>query len=203
MYRMDRIGPWPLGSLETAPATPTGAAIALASGPHTGVSWFAADASTPLGQRAQTWIVSDDLTLAAGDGVAIGVKIGGQALHNSPEYIIAYGGAIRFFTNDDDLVIGPIVGRVQENSLSEGLLKNYTHVPMMHTAESLARFKSCNGELVIGDFEPSGEVPQTEEYFSGWWITNHGADPGVVSDIRMSFSIQRYEFDLRPFDPNR
>ena len=204
MYRPDRIGPWPLVSLETVPEV--SASVALVAAAISPPAYIVFDPVPNDNAMAQQLEVSDDWSIGAGLGLAVGVKISGRDVISAEgEYLLSGSGAMFANSQDSDLSIAGIVGRCDEPGEGTGTLPQYALVPLHNAVDVRPGVvqRSCNMTVVLGDFDPDGEDLLTSDLFFGFFYVNHGADPGVLEDLRQHTSIHRYLEDLNPFDPNR
>ena len=204
MYRPDRIGPWPLVTLEQLPEITTGAA--LVAGAVSPPPYVVFDAVPNDNAMAQMLEVSDDWSIGGGLGLAVGVKVSGRdVLSADGEYLLSCGGAMLANSQDADLSIAGIVGRCDAPGELSGTLPQYSLVPLQMGLDVRPGIvqRSCNMTVVLGDWDPDGEDLLTSDLFFGFFYVNHGADPGVLEDLRQHALIHRYLEDLHPFDPNR
>ncbi len=203
MYRLNRIGPWPLVSLETAPNVVGGAAIPTV--PLTEVGYFTIEPVARVGLSVRTYVI-DAITIPADEGVAIGTKITGQAIFETNQYLASYGGSYVFGSADIGVAVSAVFGRVDLAGQTDGTLGQYALVPVASVNSASANGDvdsgSANGQIVIGDFADEGTRRGLEMFF-GFFIQNHAGSAATINRIRITVSMQRYEEDLRSFDPNR
>jgi len=208
MYRPNRVGPWPLVTLESSVIT-SGlfTSSLLGTVPQCNVSSAIGNEST----IAEQWILGD-IAIPAGEHGAIGVKVSGSQLESNKEFgefLVAYGGAFQGFTSDEAVSIRCMLGRASTPGIVGFSCPQFAYVPSVisnHERTSGAEVSSvvgdANGEVVIGDWAPEGAFLENEIFF-GWLIANGGSAVANVSDIQMAASLHRYVSDLHPFDPNR
>lgn len=208
MYRPNRIGPWMLGQTEVPPVgvgggTLGGAAAALPiCGSH--VTSGIANRAT----KGDTTQVTTALTLAAGEGVALGGIIAGDELVDDGEYIISCAGQWTGIV-EDDMAVHAVLGRRNSGAGIDQDLDTYVIIPDMSVhSQDVGNNEhywsvGINTSVISGEWRNLSKVQSLDDFFFGFWIVNYGADPGVGRDIIQSWSVHRYEFDLNPFDPNR
>jgi len=206
MYRPNRIGPSQLITLESGAVAYTvlGAAAIAAT-----LRWETTDVLAFDELRAESIVFGADISVPAGEAVAIGVKILGDQRFATGEYLLSVGGSFVGFSADDGMAARPIVGRVDENSVAAGQLAQWALVPEESSsdqrtggAEIGALESTVNTTIVMGDFGFEAALLVNELFF-GFLVMNGGAAVGAVSNALMSASIHRYLGDLAPFDPNR
>lgn len=205
MYRPDRIGPWPLITLESGPTS----AASLTTAAFSGTPNVEVIGGIPEAKKAGSHIFTADVSIPAGEQGGFGFAISGAQLFDVGEYILSVAGEFLGFSSDEAVAVTPIVGRVSTNDVVFNTLTWWHLVQQISSEHSRASGaeiskmqSSCNTQLIMGDFQPIGSL-QSNQLFFGWWLANGGGTVATVEDIHASMSIHRYVEDLRPWDPNR
>lgn len=207
MYRPNRIGPWPLVTLESSLWDPTGATVGTNSGAITGAPiYMAQDAVANEATNARNIQISGTITLGAAKQICVGVKIIGSALFEDGKYLLSYGGSFMMQPDVAGVGLSAIVGRVAANGAASGALDNWAHVPLLnHKAADGGNhrvYADANGTVILGDWKPEGTILTTEYYF-GWFMTNMSVNEAIIKNAMGSMSLHRYEQDINTLDPNR
>lgn len=207
MYRPNRIGPFPLLNLESGPVQVTKVLAEAADGSISGIHCYASAAAALQSISARTLYCTEDWDLPATEGLALGVKVIGSQLRSQDEgYIYGVSGSIIGNCNVSELGLIPVIGRVSTNGLQTGFtITRYQIIPfdqLQSTGANRVFSSSFNTELISGDFTPTGSY-DAEEVFCGYWMMNPTAGAAAMENVRVSISLHRYEYDMRPFDPNR
>ncbi len=205
MYRPNRIGPWPLIPIETGPGTPDVSTIEARKLLFPVVGTFLTTAGINESTRAETnsaGFAGDTISFADREGVALGCAVSGERFFEDGQYLCSYAG--HFSGDVVDMNVIPVLGRLDADH--ERLLE-YSTVPVQSEnsfdsdPNRLHRNISCNGTVVLGDFQPSGLTPDGDLFF-GWWVINYDGATDLTN-CTWTCSIHRYKSDLVPFDPNR
>lgn len=207
MYRPNRIGPWPLVTLDTVPTAVSAATIeAEAAGIYlTDIGYWAIGAVGPALQNAGSIKLADQIDMPAGQQAAIGCKILGGSLIESGEYLVSCGGAFRCYGDGSgEIDVNAIIAKVQTSGLSVGDLTEWAYLPMEHKNHYGAQLSaSCNVSVVLGDWLASGTENEKETFF-GWLMSNPNVGVAeAMIGVAASVSLQRYGEDIATFDPNR
>ncbi len=205
MYRPDRIGPFPLATLESTPhilsainqdvikVQPTIEVIGVPN----------------LATKATAVFFDSNATVNAGNQGAFGISVNGNTLHKAGEYIVAVSGTFLGWSAAEGLSVQGILGRLSASGPGVRTMSQWIHVPEMSsefsrtsTAEVSAIKSSVNTEIVMGDFAPNATESDLDLCF-GFALFNVGTGVATVQSIHASLSIHRYVEDLHTFDPNR
>lgn len=204
MYRPDRIGPFPFVTLNSGIREISPALVEAAMAPIKDMAYYLDTLVANVDNKSVTFYFAG-LILAAGEGIVVGPHISGSDLKRSGEYIYSYGGAWMGDLPDNDVVVMPVLGRLDDNISLSGLMPEYALLPSQNssrTAGDHGGITSCNGSVLEGDFKPEGTL-LTNDVMAGFGMFNYGASPATIQKILFTISVHRYLEDLDPFDPNR
>lgn len=132
----------------------------------------------------------------------------GAQLFERGEYLLSYGGSFMGYSPDEAVSVRPVIGRFNTPGVQGSTMNQWALVPgdnsvLPTQGAAVAPLEvTCNGSIVIGDFEPTGILLENDLFF-GFWMSNGGAAPAAIMAIHASMSVHRYTEDLHPFDPNR
>lgn len=205
MYRPNRIGSHMLANLEAVPLVIAAATISSAEEAYPGVGAVVPDINVANDVRAESIVSDGSISLAVDASVAIGVLISGRKLHNSAEYLLEFGGTLSA-SGVTDVAATAIIGQADFAGAAIKALDAWCLVPNKSieapdSANDLL-ITSAEGCAILGDWTPSDTVTESELFF-GFMLSNVGAGPAGIDNLRVSASIYRYASDLKPFDPNR
>lgn len=209
MYRPNRIGPWPLVNLEAAPDVFTAAEVDAAVVTEPAISIWTPKAVANSSTAAETMTSLENLPIAAGERLGIGVKIiGTQENLSSAEYLLSVGGSCQLFSDKKDINVMFFVGRVNaaDNGLQIQRVANVAFIVSQSFGgeNDLGALRiDTNMEMVMGNWTPIA-TPLDDELVAGVLIVNSSAvQNAVISSFGLTISLHRYEGDLDAFDPNR
>lgn len=196
MYRPNRIGPYPLTSIDGALYNINTSVVDTFLGDTRTFTVLMDDGSPPEFAKARRITVTGTQELAADESYAIGIQISGTAL--GKPFILGAAGSVSFQAEAGIRAI-PFVGRSATVADTISGISTYDLLPCTSRSDG---FISYDTGLVAGQFG-SAASESSNALITGCWFINTTGAALDVTDVTASFSLQRYLQDIPTFDPNR
>ena len=209
MYKINRVGPWPVVDIDSAAFWPTEWNVNFDLPDGFVGNIRPAVQSAILKENADTvsWVSKAKVSLSGGNNMCFTVAVGGQEFltPDIPNFWEVMVSADFFHSSADDLGLSVLVGRSPTASLSDDHGNNintwddYQCLPAPKVYASHSCHVSYQGQLVNIDAASDGHG--SNPVMLGVLLQNHGNAADVECFVTQS--LRRYSGDVAAYDPQR
>lgn len=211
-YRNDRIGPHPVLDLDlTNPSWPTewSGNFDTDDAPNNGSPVMHFRSATVREDHDQvTWIKNQTINLSSAQAIGFGCALEGASPGDSDLGMLWGGHASLLVEADaDEVSLGVLCGRLASSTVdvtrtaANNTITNPHFLRWNSGNNGVWQSVNWSGSFVSADFDDDGFG--TNPMAFGVLINNHGSTAATIGSMILSVSFQRYNSDLRIFEPSR